>query len=79
MTLLRNVRKHVLDYDYVAANKALMNFMVNELSSYYCDFTKDILYCDAAGSVRRRQVQSVYWQAVDALVKTVGTVPLLYS
>jgi isoleucyl-tRNA synthetase len=46
-----------------------MNFMVNELSSYYCDFTKDILYCSAKNDKRRRQVQSVYWQCTDALVR----------
>lgn len=59
----------VLDYNYLAANKVLMNFMVNELSSYYCDFTKDILYCSAKDDLRRRQVQSVYWQCLDALVR----------
>ena len=63
------VRKAYMEYDYVAANKALMNLMVNELSSYYCDFTKDILYCSDVNETRRRQVQTVYWQAVDALVK----------
>ena len=57
---------HITTFD---ANKVLMNFMVNELSSYYCDFTKDILYCSNKEDVRRRQVQSVYWQCVDALVK----------
>ncbi len=66
---VEEVRKDVMDYDYVAANKALMNLMVNELSSYYCDFTKDILYCSNASDHRRRQVQSVYWQACDILVK----------
>ncbi len=67
--LVKEVREAVLKYDYVAANKALMNFMVNELSSYYCDFTKDILYCNDKDDKRRRQVQSVYWQSADALVK----------
>jgi isoleucyl-tRNA synthetase len=62
-------RKDVMAYDYLSANKVLMNFMVNELSSYYCDFTKDILYCDEPEGLRRRQVQSVYWQCTDALVK----------
>ena len=38
--VVKEVREDVLTYDYVAANKALMNFMVNELSSYYCDFTR---------------------------------------
>ena len=67
--VVREVRQNVLDYDYVAANKTLMNFMVNELSSYYCDFTKDILYCSGKDDKRRRQVQSVYWQCTDALVR----------
>ena len=67
--LVKEVRQQVLDYDYVAANKNLMNFMVNELSSYYCDFTKDILYCSAKNDRRRRQVQTVYWQCTDALVR----------
>ncbi|MDD6258342.1 MAG: class I tRNA ligase family protein, partial [Erysipelotrichaceae bacterium] len=66
---VKAVRKDVLDYDYVAADKALINFMTNTLSSYYCDFTKDILYCNARDDHRRRQVQSVYWQCVDSLAK----------
>lgn len=67
--VVREVRNDILRYDYVAVNKTLMNFMVNELSSYYCDFTKDILYCSAANDRRRRQVQSVYWQCTDVLVR----------
>ena len=67
--VVAQVREDILKYDYVAVNKNLMNFMVNELSSYYCDFTKDILYCSAKNDKRRRQVQSVYWQCTDALVR----------
>ena len=67
--MTKEVRKDYMDYDYVAANKALMNIMVNELSSYYCDFTKDILYCSARDDRRRRQVQTVYWHAVNTLVR----------
>ena len=67
--VIREYRKDILSYEYVAANKVLMNFMVNELSSYYCDFTKDILYCSGKDDLRRRQVQTVYWQSLDALVR----------
>ncbi len=67
--VVKAVREDVLKYDYVDASKVLTNFMVNELSSYYCDFTKDILYCEKLDSMRRRQVQSVYWQCTDALVR----------
>ncbi|MBR2066919.1 MAG: isoleucine--tRNA ligase [Solobacterium sp.] len=67
--VVKTVKDDVLKYDYLDANKTLMNFMVNELSSYYCDFTKDILYCEKKDALRRRQVQSVYYKALDALVK----------
>ncbi len=67
--VVKAVRKDVEEYDYVDASKVLTNFMVVELSSYYCDFTKDILYCDALDDVRRRQVQTVYWTCADTLVK----------
>ncbi len=67
--VVREVRKDVEEYDYVDASKVLTNFMVVELSSYYCDFTKDILYCDDLTDLRRRQVQTVYWNCVDTLVK----------
>ena len=67
--LVADVRKDVLEYNYLSANKHLLYFMVNILSSYYCDFTKDILYVSAKDDHRRRQVQSVYWNCADALVK----------
>ena len=67
--VVKEVRKDCEEYDYVDTSKVLMNFMVNELSSYYCDFTKDILYCNALNDTRRRQVQTVYWKCLDALVK----------
>lgn len=67
--VITSVKEDVEKFDYVATNKVLVNFMVNELSSFYCDFTKDILYCDEKDNLRRRQVQSVYWQVLDALVR----------
>ncbi len=67
--VVEKIREDVLDYNYLDANKVLMNFMVNELSSYYCDFTKDILYCEKKDDKRRRQVQTVYYLCTDALVK----------
>lgn len=56
-------------YDFNAATQTLTNFMINELSSYYLDFTKDILYIEKKDDSRRRQVQTVLWDAVDALCR----------
>ena len=57
------------NYDFVLVSSTLTNFMTNEVSSYYLDFTKDILYIDKKDALRRRQVQSVIYMMTDALVK----------
>ena len=57
------------NYDFVAASNTMINFMTNELSSYYCDFGKDILYCDKLDSPRRRKMQTVLYEATEYLIK----------
>ena len=57
------------NYDFVSATNAMTNFMTNDLSSYYCDFAKDILYCDALNSLRRRKIQTVLYECLDSLIK----------
>ena len=47
----------------------LSNLMTNELSAYYMDYTKDILYIEKKDAPRRRQVQTVLWHAVNTLVR----------
>ena len=56
-------------YDFVLASSLMTNFMSNDLSSYYCDFGKDILYCEKKDDPRRRKMQTVLYHAVDYLVK----------
>ena len=57
------------EFDFVAVSGLLTSFMTNDLSSYYCDFAKDILYCDEKDNIRRRKVQTVLYKSFDALVK----------
>ena len=66
---LKIVTDAYMKYDFLAASSALMNVMTNELSSYYLDFTKDILYIEKMNDKRRRQVQTVIWDAIDILAK----------
>ncbi len=65
--MIAKVKEAYDNYDFVLATNTMTNFMTNELSSYYCDYAKDILYCDEG--LRRKQVQTVLLQAIDALVK----------
>ena len=67
--MARKVRNAYDNYEFVSATSTMTNFMTNELSSYYCDFAKDILYCDKPDAPRRRKVQTVIYHAVDYLVK----------
>ena len=73
LIVLSDLSKKVMEaydrYDFVAVTSLMTNFMINELSSYYCDFAKDILYCDKADSPRRRKIQTVLYYTVDSLVK----------
>ncbi len=65
--MIAKVKDAYSNFDFVLATNTMTNFMTNELSSYYCDYAKDILYCDEG--LRRKQVQTVLLQAIDALVK----------
>jgi len=67
--LVDKVRKAYEAYDFVQVCSLLTNFMTNDLSSYYCDYAKDILYCDDTNSHSRRCIQSVLDKATDALLK----------
>ena len=67
--LNKEVVQAYMDYDFIAAQSAMFNFMTNELSAYYCDFAKDILYIEKEDAKRRRQVQSVLFEALDTLCK----------
>ena len=67
--MLEKVKAAYDAYDFVQVTNTMTNFMTNELSSYYCDYAKDILYCDGKESLRRRQVQTVLYKATDVLVK----------
>lgn len=67
--MMTKVKTAYENYDFVLATGTMTNFMTNELSSYYCDYAKDILYCDEKEGLRRRQVQTVLLKALDVLVK----------
>ncbi len=63
------VRKDYEKYDFLDIFMTLNNFMVNELSSFYMDYAKDILYCSSRQSVSRRQIQTVFYKICDDLVR----------
>ena len=67
--VVKKVRELYEEYNYIAVSSTLTNFMTNDLSSYYFDFSKDILMCDEKDDLRRRDVQTVLYHTLDALLK----------
>ncbi|MFA5236181.1 MAG: isoleucine--tRNA ligase [Bacilli bacterium] len=65
--LVNKVAEAMDAYDFAGAMMNIQNFVSSDLSSFYCDITKDILYCEAAHSPRRLQVQTTYYR----LLKTI--------
>jgi isoleucyl-tRNA synthetase len=62
--------KEAMDaYNFSEATGTLLSFMTQDLSSFYLDITKDILYCEAKTSTRRIQVQHVLYEVAMTLLR----------
>jgi isoleucyl-tRNA synthetase len=55
-------------FDFKRITKALMDFMVVDLSAFYFDIRKDALYCDAPSSIRRKAALHVIREIFERLV-----------
>ena len=50
-------------------NRYVTNYMTNDLSAYYFDYSKDILYVEAQNSLKRRTAQTVIYQHLMTILK----------
>lgn len=65
--VVQKVRKAYSEYDFLSVGTSLLNFVVNDLSSFYLDVSKDVLYCDEVDSPRRKGVQYAMYQIAKEL------------
>ena len=61
--------KEYNNYNFIAVNNCLFTFMSNTLSAFYMDYAKDILYIEKKDSLRRRQIQTVFYYLTDGLAR----------
>ncbi len=61
-------------YDFASAMSEIMTFMSSDLSSFYLDIAKDVLYCDSKDSIRRKTMQSVLFEIGDTLLRVLNPV-----
>ena len=64
--LVKTIRDAYANFEFLTIYKALVNFINVELSAFYLDFAKDVVYIESADSLERRQMQTVFY---DILVK----------
>jgi isoleucyl-tRNA synthetase len=69
--LIDKVKKSYETYEFAAIYHAVHNFCTIELSSFYLDFAKDILYIEAADHHERRSIQTVLHESLLTLTKLV--------
>ena len=66
--LVKSVHDSYNHYDFAEVFRNVLNFITNELSAFYLDFTKDILYIEEASSLARRSIQTVLYDTTYALI-----------
>ncbi|UXV60499.1 isoleucine--tRNA ligase [Lactococcus cremoris] len=73
--LVKQIHKAYDNYSFMSVYKSIINFITNDLSSFYLDFAKDVVYIEAANSPERRSMQTVMYVILKDLVKVL--VPIL--
>ena len=72
--LVANVTAAFDRYEFHVALRELNHFCNVTLSSQYIDVCKDVLYCEAADSVKRRSAQTACWQLASLLVRMLAPI-----
>jgi isoleucyl-tRNA synthetase len=70
-TLIKNVRNSYENYEFASIYHAINNFCTLDLSAFYLDFAKDVLYIEAAENKERRAIQTVLYESLITLTKLV--------
>ena len=69
--VINKVLKAYDKYDFSTVFNLVHQFSSQELSAFYLDYAKDILYIEPEDSKRRRSIQTVYYETMLALVKLI--------
>ncbi len=72
--LVRVCRTSFDKYDFSSATSEIFNFCSSDLSSFYLDISKDVLYCEAKDSTRRKQTQTVLYKVGETLLRILNPI-----
>ena len=68
-TIDKSVKNNLKNYNFHKLYKELLNFCTLDLSSFYFDIRKDVLYCDSVNSKKRKECVIVLNIILESLLK----------
>ncbi len=70
----KNVLNAYEKYNFQEVYKSTVNFVSFDLSNFYLDFTKDILYIEKEDDITRRSVQTVLYEVIYNLIRLLAPI-----
>lgn len=67
--VVASIRQAYADFKFLDIYKTIVNFVTVDLSAFYLDFAKDVVYIEGAKSLERRQMQTVFYDILVKLTK----------
>ena len=71
---MKESENNYLKYNFTPIYSSLLNFCINDLSSFYLDISKDSLYCDPISSPRRKQIITTFYHLLKGLLKVISPI-----
>ncbi|RFU68786.1 isoleucine--tRNA ligase [Bacillus sp. V59.32b] len=72
--LVKQAKKAYDNYEFANIYHLVNNFCTLDLSAFYLDYAKDILYCEAPDNHERRAIQTVLYESLLVLAKLVSPI-----
>ncbi|WP_312095287.1 isoleucine--tRNA ligase [Niallia sp.] len=72
--LIKSVTESYDKYEFSTIYHNINNFCTLDLSAFYLDFSKDVLYIEATNNKERRAIQTVLYESLISLTKLVAPI-----
>ncbi|HLR42985.1 MAG TPA: isoleucine--tRNA ligase, partial [Pseudogracilibacillus sp.] len=72
--LVKNAKDNYDAYEFANVSQEIHNYATLDLSAFYLDFAKDILYIEAADHPKRRSMQTVLHETIVSIVKLLSPI-----
>lgn len=77
--LIKDIKSFYENFEFYKIYHSINNFCVNELSSFYLDISKDILYANKANSYERRSIQTTMYEILTSMLKLIAPILIFTS